>query len=114
MTFLAASLVAVGSSAVLGARWTGQAAARQQAARLAAGVLDSLAVLPEAGTGQLLVDGLVVRWGGGPVGIRVSVSAGPDGPVLAELEGARVPEVPTLADPDVADSAAGPDPARAL
>ena len=112
VTFLAASLVAVGSSAVLGARWTGQAASRQQAARLAAAVLDSLAALPEPGTGQRSAGGLVARWEDGPLGIRVVVSAGTDGPVLAELDGARVPAVPVLADPVAADTAVVPVPGR--
>lgn len=97
VTFLATTLVAVGGTAVVGARWTARGAATQEAIRIAGRVLDSLAVVPAAvgGTGE--VDGFVVVWSAAGAGIRVEVRAGPDDPLVV-LEGAPVPDLPVLPD----------------
>jgi len=97
-TFLAATLVAVGGSALLGARWTDRAATRQRALWLAEQVLDSLATLPGAGPGHADVEGLRLTWTDTGDGHRVEVRTTGDGPLLVILEAARVPEVPVLPD----------------
>lgn len=106
--FLASSLVAVGASAVLGARWTAVAGARQDATRVAAAVLDSVAAIPAVSDGGRSIDGFRVRWTSGPEGVLVvRVFAG--GRFLVELAGVRLPTVPVLPDAGSADSTAGPD-----
>lgn len=106
VTFLATSLLAVGASTVLGARWTARAAARQEAVRLAGTVLDSMTAFPVSTEGDTTIDGFSIRWGTGPDGgTTVRVSAGNGGPVLAELEGYRLPVLPVLPDRDAAYTA---------
>ncbi len=97
VTFLAATLVAVGGTAVLGSRWTHRGARVQAAVRVAEGVLDSLAAVPEAGSGAGVFDGLRVSWSVEERAIRVEVST-PDGLPLAVLDGGRLPAVPVLPD----------------
>jgi hypothetical protein len=104
-TFLAATLVAVGGGAVLGARWTDRAATVQRAVRVARGVLDSLAAASETRPGSRGIDGLRLMWTSDGDAIRVEVSTGPERPPLVVLEGARLPDAPVLPD---AGSAPGP------
>lgn len=104
--FLASSLVAVGASAVLGARWTARAAAFQDAIRVASAVLDSVAAAPAVTTGGRSIDGFRVRWVAGPDGvIVVRVFAGPE--PIVQLAGVRIPPVPVLPDAGAADAMAG-------
>ena len=97
VTFLASTLVAVGGTAVLGARWTARAATVQGAIRVAEHVLDSLAVLADPEPGEALVERLHARWSVSGRSVRVEVSA-PDGPTLVVLTGPRIPAVPVLPD----------------
>lgn len=106
VVFLASSLVAVGASAVLGARWTARAASLQDATRVAAAVLDSVAAAPAVITGDRSIDGFRVRWAASPDGvILVRVFAGPE--PIVQLAGVRIPPVPVLPDAAAADATAG-------
>ena len=104
MTFLGSTLVAVGGTAVLGARWTGSAATVQEAVRVAEHVVDSLAALPDPAPGATDVAGLRVGWSVSGHAVRVEVSA-PTGPALLVLTGPRLPAVPVLPDVGVRDEA---------
>lgn len=97
VTFLATTLVAVGGTAVMGARWTARGAATQEAVRLAGRVLDSLAVVPGAIGGASEADGFAVAWSVTGTTIRVEVGAGSGDPLVV-LEGAVMPELPVLPD----------------
>lgn len=97
VTFLATTLVAVGGTAVLGARWTARGTAAQEAVRIADGVLDSLAAVSGAGDGAGEVDGFRVTWSAAPAAIRVEVGVD-SGPPLVVLKGIPVPRLPALPD----------------
>ena len=89
VTFLATTIGGIGGATVLGARWTADAVARQQAVGFAATVLDSLVADSTAASGEAVVEGLTVRWTAGAGGrIRVEVSR-PGHRPLAHLEGVR-------------------------
>ena len=106
VTFLSTTVVAVGGTAVLGARWTGRAVLRQEAVRRAAAILDSVATAPGPRSGQGSSGGLTSRWrvDGGRGTIRVIVLPTAGGSVLVTLTGRVAPTVPVLPD----DSAAPP------
>lgn len=105
MTFLAVSAAAVGGTALLGARWTADAAVRQEAVRLASSVLDSVTAAygqaSGAAPGARRLGNLEARWRpettSDPVLIRVDVLS-PTGATLATLWGVPRPEVPVLSD----------------
>ena len=102
LTFLGASVAAVSASALVGARLTAGAAARQDALRLAAAVLDSLSATPAPTSGGGEVRGLRVDWwvdaGTDPSGLRVEVRD-PGSRLLAVLRGAHHPTIPVLPGP---------------
>jgi hypothetical protein len=101
MVFLGATIPAVGTAAALAARWTAGAVVRQEALRLAAQTLDSLAAVAAPVAGAGVAGGLRVRWwpdaAGDPGRITVEVSD-PSGARLASLTGLHHPTLPVLPD----------------
>lgn len=108
LALLGATLAAVASSAVLGARWTHEAAARQGALAVAEAVLDSLNALadpPGSGDRELSVPPWVVEWVVAPgdasrgLGVRVHARPGPGATSparpLAEAYGLWLPPLPS-------------------
>jgi Tfp pilus assembly protein PilV len=114
MTFLAATLAAMASTAVLATRWTSDALLRQRALSIAEAALDSLAALPvrpTAGGRPAPEPPWIVRWevtpadaagesgaasGSRAAGLQVTVTTA-DAPVPAvELRGLWIPSLPAL------------------
>lgn len=103
VTFLGASLCAVGATAALGAGWTSRAVMRQDAVRAAAATLDSLLAAPAVAHGQRTLGPVSLRWttSDAPAGLEVEVTAaGPDGRELARLAAPWTPAAPLLPWPD--------------
>ncbi len=94
VTFLGAALGAVGASTLLGARWTAEAAAREEALEVAAATLDSVAQAPEPVSGALSRGRLDVAWRADGPTIEVRVSDAVTGIDLALLRGRHVPDLP--------------------
>ena len=101
LVLLAACLGAVGSSAILGSRWTTRGVARQEAAVVAGAVMDSLLAAEAVEPGVMRRAGLIVRWkvvppdspalGGSAIEVTVT------GPHLVPpmlLSSIRLPDVP--------------------
>lgn len=111
LVFLGAAIPAVGVAATLAARWTAGAVAGQEALRLAAQTLDSVAAAPAPTSGSRAVGASRVYWwvgaGTDPGEIRVEV-VHRSGTRLATLSGRRHPTIPRL--PDVGDPAPPPTP----
>ena len=98
VTFLAATLAAVGGMGVVGGRLAGGAAARQDAVRVAEAVLDSLTGTTSVAAGEEMRGAFIVRWAPvGASGVRVTVSRA-DGAPLVTLSGRMIPGVPALPD----------------
>ncbi|MFP4623121.1 MAG: hypothetical protein ACLFRX_02970 [Gemmatimonadota bacterium] len=98
VTFLGVGVAAVSASTILGARWTGDAVARQRAVDLAAATLDSLVACaaPTSGSGE--VDGLRVEWRAHDDGRLTVTVLRPDGGVVSTLHGRSVSGIPVLPD----------------
>ena len=97
VTFLATTVTAVGASSVLGAQWSARAVMRQEAARVGAAVLDSVAGAG-VGAGEWVRDDLRVRWSSADGVIRVEVFPVGEEQRLVALEGAQIPAAPVLPD----------------
>ena len=97
MTFLGATVVAVGGTALLAEQRSGRAAATQRATRIAAAALDSLARADPVTPGGRSEAGLAVTWTVAGDRVRVTVATA-DGLGLVTLVGDPVPTVPVLPD----------------
>lgn len=101
MVFLGATIPAVGATAALAARWTADAVTRQEALRLAAQTLDSVAAAAAPVAGAGVVGGLSVRWwpdeAGDPGRINVELTDR-YGALLVTLTGLHHPALPVLPD----------------
>lgn len=111
MVFLGATIPAVGAAAALAARWTADAATRQEALAAAAQTLDSVAVVAAPASGAAVVGALSVRWWVGAAAdsgrIRVEV-ADRAGASLATLTGLLHPILPVLPDAEALAPPVGP------
>lgn len=100
VAFLGVAMGGVAASTLLGARWAADALLRQEALRVAAATLDSVAAAAEPASGARGSARWRIRWHVGSGDGRVTVTVeSPDGSPLARLEGRRVPALPTLPDP---------------
>ena len=108
VTVLAATVPAVGGMAVLAARVAGDAVARQEALRLGAEVLDSVADAGFTTPGSRSRAGIVADWSADPApgAFRVTV-VGTAGRTLLTLRGRPSPRIPVLPDDVAAASSAG-------
>lgn len=113
LTFLAVTLSAIASGAVVALRGTAEAVRRQEATTLALALLDSILAGPEPAAGRRDAPGFVAVWGtsdGGPArGVSVNVRA-PDeegGRTLARLQGVWIPLPPALPPADSSTPGAG-------
>lgn len=99
VTLLGVTLGGVAASSIVGARRATDAVRRQEAARLAESVLDSLVMAPATADGARRDGSWRIRWTVGPGAvIEVAVESAVDGLVVA-LSGRAIPNVPPLPDP---------------
>lgn len=111
LSFLGTTLLAVGASAIVGARWAAEGGERQHAIREAVALLDSLSAVEAPVSGERPGAGLVLRWAVEPVegghDIRV-VALGPIGTALVTIETATARPLQELPAADTANGAGAP------
>ncbi|HEX6693564.1 MAG TPA: type II secretion system protein [Longimicrobiales bacterium] len=98
MTLLGIGVLSIAAGAAFASRIVSIAETEESAARLAAAVLDSLAVLPSWTDGAVDAGRLHARWEGGSAGrdARIAISVGADSSMVFTYFTTTPPQLPVL------------------